>query len=98
MQKEIQSKFRRDIILKEIDIERVHEDLQIIKSKIEQLLMELANDEIYILLSTGSGIMKIAWYICHTTIGLNTKLIQILPPGYNENKDVQDLIEIKTEV
>lgn len=97
IQKTIITKFEREIFLQEVDVSKVHEDLYVIKSKIEQLLMEHLEDEIDILLSTGSGIMKIAWYICHTTLSLNTRIIQIMPPGFEQNKEKPGLVEITTE-
>lgn len=78
---------------RKIDISKVHEDLELIKAKSEELLFEYHDYEIDILLSTGSGIMKIAWYICHTSLDLKTRLIQILPPEKNYSK----LVEIKVK-
>jgi len=98
LKKYLTDRFKHVVKLKKVDIELVHEDLTLIKAETEKILEGLKNSEIDILLSTGSGIMKIAWYICHTSLNLKTRLLQILPPKDSKNFPDSDLVEIKTEL
>ncbi len=54
-------------------------DLKEIKTKVENLLMMYASDEIDIFFSPGTSIMQVSWYICHTSLKLNSRLIQTRP-------------------
>jgi len=87
----------RRVTIKPIHLDKVHQNLNIIKNKVETILLENSNKQIDILLSTGSGTMKIAWYICHTTLNLNTKLLQILKLEDSETPHEPDLIELNIE-
>jgi transcriptional regulator with PAS, ATPase and Fis domain len=80
-----------------LDIGMAHRDLNIIKNKVEALLMQYRNNQIDMLISTGSGLMKIAWYICHTTLGLNSRLIQIIKPIESKNHDFPDIYTINVQ-
>ena len=40
--------------------------------------------------------MQVSWYICHETLGLNTKLVQIRPASKSKTKN-PELLEIKVE-
>ena len=51
-------------------------DLTEIKPKVEAELMKIRDDEIDIFFSPGTSIMQVSWFICHTTLGLKTRLIQ----------------------
>ncbi|GAB3026514.1 sigma 54-interacting transcriptional regulator [Spirosoma pulveris] len=51
-------------------------DLQEVKTKVETLLLEFKDMEIDIFFSPGTSIMQLSWYICHTTLGLKTRLLQ----------------------
>lgn len=86
---------RTNIML--IDVKNVYDDLPSIKSKIEALLMSYQKEKIDLLLSTGTGIMKIAWYIAHSSLNLNTRLIQVLAPDDSEDFFVPDMFEIEVE-
>ncbi len=78
-------------------IEKVHQDLDVIKALVEKILLGYRNYEIDIFLSTGSGTMKIAWYILHTTLKLHTRLVQILPPEESRDPRKPDLVEVQTQ-
>ncbi len=54
-------------------------DLSEIKPKVERRLMDNSGDEIDIFASPGTPTMQVAWYICHTTLKLNTRIIQTRP-------------------
>lgn len=71
-------------------------DMNEIKTKIETLLHEFETDEITIFFSPGTSAMQIAWYICHTTLTLKTRLIQMRPAS-KSNSHKNELLEIKTE-
>jgi len=72
-------------------------DISFIKSKVEQFLLEIRNDEIEIFFSPGTSAMQVAWYLCHSTLKLNTRLIQSRPAQFSKNKK-PEFIEIITEL
>ncbi len=51
-------------------------DLADIKPKVEAVLMKLREEETDIFFSPGTSIMQVSWYICHTSLGLKTRLVQ----------------------
>lgn len=71
-------------------------DIEEIKSKVEQLLISLKDHEIDIFFSPGTSGMQIAWYICHTTLKLNTRLFQTQPGKFNKDKKPK-LLEVTAE-
>lgn len=83
--------------IKPIDIKAVYTDLQTMKNKVEALITQYKDCQIDLLLSTGTGLMKIAWYIVHTTLGLKTRLLMILSPQDSNNFPEPDLYEISVE-
>lgn len=54
-------------------------DLKEIKTKVENLLLNYKDDELDIFFSPGTSIMQLSWYICHSSLGLKTKLFQTRP-------------------
>lgn len=71
-------------------------DLDEIKTKVESKLIEFSNDEIDIFFSPGTSVMQLVWYICHTNLGLKTRLLQTRPAIKSKTGNTE-LIEIKTE-
>ncbi|MFN8353669.1 MAG: sigma-54 dependent transcriptional regulator [Spirosomataceae bacterium] len=71
-------------------------DFQAIKGKVEKLLLEYRNDDIDIFFSPGTSAMQLSWYACHTTLVLNTRLLQTRE-GKFTGKTVPDLIELTVE-
>ena len=67
-----------------------------IKTKIESLLVSLKDDSITIFFSPGTSAMQISWYICHTTLGLNSKLVQVRPASKSKTGE-PELLEISAE-
>lgn len=51
-------------------------DLAEVKTKVETWLLQYQGHELTIFFSPGTPIMQLAWYICHTTLGLKTHLVQ----------------------
>lgn len=51
-------------------------DLAEIKTKVETWLLNHREHELALFFSPGTGIMQLSWYICHTTLGLRTRLLQ----------------------
>lgn len=51
-------------------------DLAEVKTKVETWLLAHRDDELALFFSPGTSIMQLAWYICHTTLGLRTRLLQ----------------------
>ncbi|PLK42084.1 sigma-54-dependent Fis family transcriptional regulator [Emticicia sp. TH156] len=71
-------------------------DLQEIKTKVEALLLENKTYEIDIFFSPGTSIMQLSWFICHQSLGLNTRLLQTREGKFTGKKE-PDLIELKIE-
>ena len=69
-------------------------DLEDILFKVKKLLREYAQDEIDIFFSPGTSIMQLSWYICHTTLGLNTNLLQT---WRDRKKEAPSLTSIRLE-
>lgn len=95
------SKLKRDF--KKHDIEgdaiRLKDPIDIneIKSKVESYLLKLKADRIDLFISPGTPSMQTAWYICHSTLGLNTRLFQTRAAKHTRNKDKPELVEVKVE-
>jgi DNA-binding NtrC family response regulator len=51
-------------------------DLVEVKSKVETWLLQHSKFELTLFFSPGTSIMQLAWYVCHTTLGLHTHLVQ----------------------
>ena len=66
-----------------------------IKTKVETLLISLKDEDITIYFSPGTSAMQVSWYICHTTLGLKTRLVQVRPASKSKTKQ-NELLEIKT--
>ncbi len=71
-------------------------DISEIKSKVESLLLNLKVNEIDIFFSPGTSAMQVAWYICHTTLTLKSRLLQIRPSKHTK-KGLPELLEIDVE-
>lgn len=67
-----------------------------IKPKVEARLMELSDHEIDIFVSPGTPAMYVAWYICHTTLSLKTRLIQTRPAKFTQTNE-PELLTINVE-
>ena len=67
-----------------------------VKSGVERILMDYSDYPADIFFSPGSSIMQVAWYLCHTTLNLDTRLVQLLRPEHSQNKNFPDLEEIET--
>lgn len=71
-------------------------DLNEIKTKVESVLLEHSDDDIDIFFSPGTSIMQLTWFICHTTLGLNTRLIQLRPSKHTQDDKPERLfIEVE---
>jgi len=66
-----------------------------IKSVVESILLEHAEHEIDIFFSPGTSAMQVAWYSCHTSLGLRTRLLQVRPPQFAQDRERGDLLEIE---
>ncbi len=80
-----------------VEINGVHYDLSEIKTKVENILMQLRDNQIFIFFSTGSAIMKIAWYLLHTSLGLDTQVLQIIRKEESKSPDKPDLFILDFE-
>src|SRR5699024_6838088 len=59
--------------------------------------LEHSDDEIDIFFSPGTSAMQLAWYICHTTLGLKSRLIQLRSPRFTDNDKPERLfIEVES--
>lgn len=71
-------------------------DVVEIKPKVEAKLLEYSNDEIGIFFSPGTSGMQLAWYLCHTTLNLNTRIFQTRPASKSKSGK-PEIIELKIE-
>jgi len=72
-------------------------DLFEIKTKVESFLIEKYKDDVIdIFFSPGTSAMQMAWYLIHTTLDLNTRLLQVRPKKFSRSNE-PELLEIKTE-
>lgn len=71
-------------------------DIGEIRPKVEKLLLEHRDDEIDIFFSPGTSIMQMAWYVCHQSLGLKTRLLQTRAPRVSQSKK-PELTEITVE-
>jgi len=67
-----------------------------IKPVVEARLLDIEGDEIDIFASPGTPTMQVAWYICHTTLKLKTRILQMRPPD-KAKTGKRELIEMKIE-
>ena len=71
-------------------------NLSEIKPKVEACLMNISKDEIDIFASPGTPTMQVAWYICHSSLKLNTRIIQARPAGKSKTGQ-PDLLVMEME-
>ncbi|SMO38609.1 RNA repair transcriptional activator RtcR family protein [Fodinibius sediminis] len=93
---QLQNKLERDFPQHQIEpkIIKINDpiDLREVKTKVEPILLDLSEHQIDIFFSPGTSIMQVAWYVCHSSLGLNTRLIQVRPSRYSENDEPERLI------
>jgi DNA-binding NtrC family response regulator len=71
-------------------------DIHEIKQKIEALLLDQRNEEVDIFFSPGTSAMQVSWYICHSTLGLKSRLLQTIP-GSKSKSGNPEMLEIEVE-
>ena len=71
-------------------------DLEEVKTKVETWLLAHRGHELAIFFSPGASIMQVAWYICHTTLNLRTRLLQTRDAKFVKD-GWQGLVEIVVE-
>lgn len=71
-------------------------DINEIRIKAESLLIDFNEHEIDVFFSPGTSAMQIAWYMCHSSMGLKTRLIQTRAPHLSKNKQ-PELIVVELE-
>lgn len=59
-------------------------DLNEVYQKVVPLLLSHKEAAIDIFFSPGTAVMRLAWFICHQTLGLNTTLLQTRKPVYGK--------------
>lgn len=59
-------------------------NINMIREKVEPLLLSLNSGEIDIFMSPGTPSMQIVWFLCHTTLGLRTTLYQLKELRYSD--------------
>ena len=69
-------------------------NLQLIKSKVERILLTYRECGIDIFFSPGTSAMQVSWYICHTSLGLRTRLLQTKAARFSSQKK-PELLEIQ---
>lgn len=71
-------------------------NLQLIKGKVERILLQYRDCSIDIFFSPGTSAMQVSWYICHTTLSLQTRLLQTKAARFSSQKK-PELLEIQVE-
>ena len=95
---QIQRDFRDHLVEgKYMDVANVI-DLEDILYKVKKLLQEYSEHQIDIFFSPGTSIMQLSWYICHTTLGLNTNLLQTWKGRNSEKPSITSIKLEKTQV
>lgn len=69
-------------------------NLPLIKGKVESVLLTYRECDIDIFFSPGTSAMQVSWYICHTTLGLRTRLLQTKAARFSSHKK-PELLEIQ---
>ncbi|GAB3950090.1 hypothetical protein GCM10028805_27380 [Spirosoma harenae] len=72
-------------------------DLVSIKNKVERILLQYRECDIDIFFSPGTSAMQVSWYICHTTLNLQTRLLQTRSAIFTMSKK-PELLEMSVEV
>jgi sigma54-dependent transcription regulator len=70
-------------------------DLEEVKAKVERFLLGLKNEKMDIFYSTGTTEMRVAWMLCHLTLKLDTRLLQMPHPDLWKNPAKPELIEVR---
>ena len=86
---------RRKIEVRNMEISDVI-DINEVKQKVQVLLERMKEEEITIFFSPGTSIMQVVWYILHTSLGLNTRLVQTRP-ARNSRTGRSELLTIDVE-
>ncbi|WP_051718370.1 RNA repair transcriptional activator RtcR family protein [Hymenobacter sp. IS2118] len=60
-------------------------DLAEVKAKVETWLLHRRQHEFTLYFSPGTSIMQLVWYVCHTSLGLNTHLVQTQPGKFSRD-------------
>lgn len=93
---QLQNKLERDFPQHQIEptIIKINDpiDLREVKTKVEPILLDLSEHQIDIFFSPGTSIMQVAWYICHTTLGLSSRLLQVRPAKHSKSDKPERLI------
>ena len=71
-------------------------DMPTIKNKVESLLLSLTADHIDLFISPGTPAMQVAWYFCHQSLRLPTRLFQTRAPKFTKTGR-PELIPIQVE-
>ncbi|MEZ0539383.1 sigma 54-interacting transcriptional regulator [Fibrella arboris] len=67
-----------------------------IKAKIETLLLSLSgSDQIDLFISPGTPAMQVAWYLCHMSLSLPTRLFQTRAAKDTASRKLPELIEVQ---
>jgi transcriptional regulator of acetoin/glycerol metabolism len=85
-----------NVVIQILEIDDIS-DLHEVKFNVEKILWEFKDAEIDIFFSPGSSIMQVSWYIAHTTLGLTTRLLQLLRKKHSQSPDYPDLVSINVE-
>ena len=96
LEREIKLKYKGRVVRKKyMNINDVI-DFQEIKTKIESLLLAFSDDTIDIFFSPGTSVMQMSWFVCHQTLGLQTRLLQTREGKFNRKKE-PELLELKID-
>jgi DNA-binding NtrC family response regulator len=75
-------------------------DLSEVRDRVAALLQEAHRHgaiHLDVFFATGTAAMVLAWYICHETLQLPTRLVSFTPPNFGYYQDRPPLMEVRVE-
>jgi DNA-binding NtrC family response regulator len=75
-------------------------DLSEVRDRVAALLGQLHREgagQLDLFFSTGTAAMVLAWYICHETLQLPTRLVSFSPPNFGYYQDRPPLVEVRVD-
>lgn len=86
---------KHNIILEYLDVQDVI-DLNEVYQKVRPILFAYRDYQIDIFFSPGTAVMRLAWFLCHQHLGLQTNLLQTRKPIYGK-KSIPERLYISLE-
>jgi transcriptional regulator with AAA-type ATPase domain len=99
-QKRIEREFSRNqLVVCHLGLRSIG-DLSEVRDKVAALLQERHRHgatHLDVFFATGTAAMVLAWYICHETLQLPTRLVSFTPPNFGYYQDRPPLMEVRVD-